>query len=104
DGVSAPRGCELDPLDAVEVHADAADVAEKPRPIAISQNAEVLGGVVAAEVEGVEAGLAFDHVTAVAGVPDEPVVAVAQRRKIITGPARDDIVAGAADQRVVAVA
>src|SRR5262245_11811686 len=33
DGVGAPRSCELDALDAVEVHADGADVAEKPRPI-----------------------------------------------------------------------
>jgi hypothetical protein len=74
-------------------------VAEKPRPIAICEDAEVLGGVGAAEVEGVEAGLAFDHVTAVAGVPDDPVVAGAADQRVVAAAADDGVVAVAAVDR-----
>ena len=51
----------------------------------------------------VEAGLALDHVAAVAGVPDERVVVV-PRAPCRCRDADDDVVAVAADEQVVAVA
>ena len=103
--VSAPpSGVELDVLDAVEVHGDVADVAEQPRPAAIGRDVDVLGDVGAVEHQRIGAGLAFDGVAAVAGVPDEGVVAVAEQGHVVAAAADDDVVAVAADQHVVALA
>ncbi len=50
----------------------------------------------------VEAGLTLDRVAAVAGVPDEGVVARAEQCHVVSGAAYDDVIARAADDRVVA--
>ena len=49
-------------------------------------------------------GLAFDDVAAVAGIPDEGVVARAEQGDVVAAAAVDDVVAVAADDGVVAVA
>ena len=48
--------------------------------------------------------LALDGVAAVAGVPDEGVVARAHQGRVVAAAAVDEVVAGAADDGVVAVA
>ena len=104
DGVGAAQGSELDVLDAVEVHGDVADVAEQPHPLAIGRDVDVLGDVGAVEHQRIGAGLALDHVAAVARIPDERVVAVAEQRDVVAAAADHGVVAVAADQHVVAVA
>ena len=70
---------------------------------AVGRDVDVLVGVGAVEHQRVGAGLAFDHVAAVAGVPDELVVAVAhEARRRCRAPPVIDVVAGAADQHVCA--
>src|SRR5262245_65499031 len=101
---------ELDTLDAVEVHGDGGDVAGEQRMAAIGRNADDFADVGAAEVERVEPALAIDHVAAVARVPDEQVIAVAEERHVVALAAddgvvavtpKDDVVAGAAVERQV---
>jgi hypothetical protein len=89
DIVGAAEGIEVDPLDAIKVHGDVADVAEQPHPLAVGRNVDALIGVGAVEDEGVEAGLTLDRVAAVARVPDEAVVAVAEERDVVAASAGD---------------
>jgi len=58
----------------------------------------VLGDGCAVEAHGVVAGLAFDGVAAVARIPDEGVVACAQKREVVACVAVDRVVPGAAEQ------
>ena len=83
DGVGAAEGVEVDLLDAVEVHGDVADVAGEPDPAAVGRDVDVLGDVGAVEQQRVGAGLALDGVAAVARVPDERVVAGAEKRHVV---------------------
>ena len=99
-----PRALNWMCLDAVEVHGDVADVAEQPHPSAIGRDVDVLVGVGAVEHERIGAGLTLDRVAAVARVPDEHVVAVAEQGHVVAATAGDDVVAVAADQRVGALA
>ena len=97
DGVGAAQGVDLDVLDAVQVHGDVADVAEQPHPAAIGRDVDVLADVGAVEHQRVGAGLALDDVAAVARVPDEGVVAVAEQGHVVAAAADDGVVAVAAD-------
>ena len=81
DIVGASQGGELDALDPVEVHGDAADVAGQLRPMAVGRDDHVLVDIRAVEPQRVEAVLAFDHIAAVARIPDERVVAGAQHSR-----------------------
>ena len=71
---------------------------------AVGGDVDVLGDVGAVEEQGVEAGLAFDHVVVVAGVPHEGVVAGAEQGDVVAVAAVDRVVAVAADDDVVAEA
>ena len=104
DGVGAARGIELDVLDTVEVHRDVADVAEQPDAAAIGRDVDVLGGVGAVEHQRVGARLTLDRVAAIAGVPDELVIAGAHEGNVSACAARDDVIAGPTDQHVRAAA
>ena len=104
DGVGAAQGVDIDGLDVVEVHRDVADVAGEHRPPAIGRDVDVLVDVGAVEQQRVVARAAVDGVAAVAGVPDEGVVARAERGHVVAAPADDGVVAGAAGDGVVAVA
>src|SRR5262249_56049061 len=95
---------ELNGLDVGEIHADAADVAGKERMGAVCSDVDVLRDVGAVEHQGVAAGPAVDAVAAVAGIPDERVVAVAELGGVVAAPADDEVTAVAADERVVALA
>ena len=64
---------------------------------AVGRDVDVLVDVGAVEQERVEAGLALDRVAAVARVPDEDVVAGAERGHVVAAPADDEVVALAAD-------
>ena len=87
--VSAPpSACDLDVLDAVEVHGDVADIAEQPHAAAIGRDVHVLVDVGAVEHQRIGAGLALDDVAAVARVPDERVVAVAEQRDVVAARRR----------------
>ena len=104
DGVGAAQRVDLDVLDAVEVHGDVGDVAEQPHPAAIGRDVHVLGDVGAVEHQRIGAGLALDDVAAVARVPDERVVAVAEQGHVVAAAADHGVVAVATDERVGALA
>ena len=103
--VGAAERVEVDRLDVVEVHHDVAEVAREAargrrwrRPSKISAPALPLKSM------RVVAGLAFDDVAAVAGVPLEDVVAGAEEGGVVALLAVDEVVAVAAEQQVDAVA
>ena len=86
DVVGPAEGVDVDPLDAVEVHDDVADVAGESHPPAVGRDVDVLVDVGAVEHECVVAGLALDRVAAVARVPDERVVARTEERHVVPAP------------------
>src|SRR5882672_6728080 len=73
-------------------------------PPAVGGKLELLADVRAVEEHGVGAGLAFDDVAAITGIPDEGVIARAQQSHVIAAAAVDQIVAVAAEQEVSAIA
>src|SRR5215471_10527319 len=73
-------------------------------PRAVTRDGDGLAAIFAAEVERVEAAAAVDDVIAVARIPDERVVAVAEERCVAAFTSDDRIVAVAAEQGVVAAA
>ena len=97
DRVGAAQGVDLDVLDTVEVHGDVGDVAEQPHPAAIGRDVHVLGDVCAVEHQRIGAGLALDDVAAVAGVPGERIVAVAEESRVGAATADHGVVAVTAD-------
>src|SRR5262245_4014687 len=83
DIVGAAQSMELDTLDAVEVHGDGGDVAGEQRMAAIGRDADGFADVGTAEVECIEPALAIDDVAAVARIPDEHVIAVAEECHVV---------------------
>src|SRR5262249_6996385 len=75
DGVRAAQGVEVDPLDAVEVHHDTGDAGAEADARAVGGDVDPLADIRAVEEHRVGAGLSLDDVAAVAGIPDERVVA-----------------------------
>ena len=104
DVVDAAQRCELDILNAVDVHNDIADVAEQPRPLAVGGDVDALVDVGAIEDQRIGAGLALNDIAAVAGIPGERVVTVTEQRHVAAATAVDDVIAITADQPVVALA
>ena len=104
DGVGAAERADVRRLDAVEVHRDAGDVADQAHARAVGRDVDLLADVGAVEVQRVAAALALDGVAAVARIPLEGVVAGAQLGGVGADVAVDEVVAGAAEQRVGAVA
>src|SRR4051794_28518520 len=104
DVVGAAEGAEVRLFDAVEVHGDGGDVAGEAHARAVGRDVDVLADVRAVELQRVVAGLAFDGVAAVAGVPLEGVGAGAELRGVGADVAVDVVVAGPAEQGVGAVA
>src|SRR4029079_1250933 len=88
----------------VEVHRDRRDVAREPSALSVCGDLDLLADVGAEEVEEVAAALAFDDVRAVARIPLEPVVALAQERLVGALVPVDEVVAGASQQEICAVA
>ena len=80
-------------LDAVEVHGDAGDVAREPHAAAIGRDVDLLVDVRAVEQQRVVAGLALDDVAAIAGIPDEGVVAGAEQGHVVAATAVDEVIA-----------
>ena len=70
----------------------------------LAKMSKLLRHVGAVEHQRIGAPLALDHVAAVAGIPDEAVIAVAEQRNVVAAAAVDDVIAVAADQPVVALA
>ena len=104
DVVGAAESVEVDVLDAVEVHRDVGDVAGEPGVAAIGRDVDVLVDIGTVEQQRVGTLAAFDGVAAVAGIPDEGIVAGAHIGDIIAASADHGVVAGAAGDGVVAVA
>ena len=69
---------------------------------AVRRDVDLLVDVGAVEPQRVEAGLALDRVAGIAGVPDERVIARAERCHVVSGAAYDDVSARAAGDRVIA--
>ena len=103
DRIGTAQRVELDRLHVVEIHGDGGDVASEPRPPAIVRDVDFLIDVGAVEQERVDARLPIDRVAAIARIPDERVVASAERGRIVAAPADDEIVPGTADDAVIAV-
>ena len=78
-----------------------ADIAGEAHPPAIRRDVDVLGDIGAVEDERIDTGLTLDDVAAVTRVPDEGVVAGAEKRRIVAGSSNDEIAALAADQEIV---
>src|SRR3954451_2847723 len=104
DVVGAAEGAEVRLFDAVEVHGDGGDVAGEAHARAVGRDVDVLADVRAVELQRVVAGLAFDGVAPVAGVPLEGVGAGAELGGVGADVAVDVVVAGPAEQGVGAVA
>ncbi len=78
----------------------AEDVTREHRLAAIGNDINVLGDIRAIEPQRIEAAASIDHIAAVTGIPDEGVIAIAERRDVVALAANHRVVAGAADQRV----
>ena len=90
DQVGAAERGEVDLFDAVGVHRDVGDVAEEAQPASVRGQVDLLADVGAVELHRVGAVLAFDDVAAVAGVPDERVVAGAEEGGVVAAAAVDE--------------
>src|SRR4029079_9483701 len=71
---------------------------------AVGRDVDVLIDIGAVEQEGVVTRLPVDRVVAVAGIPDERVVAATQKGHVVSAPAEDKVVALAAGDLVVSIA
>ena len=85
--VGTTEGIEVDMLDAVQVHRDGSDIAREQHPAAIGRDVDVLVDIGAVEQQRVGALAAFDSVAAVAGIPDEGVIAGAEIGEIVAASA-----------------
>ena len=74
-------------LDVVEIHRDVGDIAGQPGVPAVGRDVDVLVDVGAVEQEGVVTRLPVDRVAAVAGIPDERVVAGTEQGHVVAAPA-----------------
>jgi hypothetical protein len=104
EGVLPAAGREVDPLDAVDVHPDVADVSRQPRAGPVGRQPEALVRPAAVEGHRVIAAAALDLVAAVARVPDEAIVATAQVGSVVAPVAVDGVVAAVAVELLVASA
>ena len=73
-------------LDRVEVHGDVTDITEQPDVLTVGRDVDGLVGIGAVEHQRIGAGAAVDGVAAVAGVPDELVIAVAKMAMSLPSP------------------
>src|SRR5262249_46514566 len=103
DIVGTAQGVNLDVLDTVEVHGDGADVAGEAHPLTGGLDVELLVDVRAIEHERIDAIRALDDVAAVARVPDEQVVAGAEKGRVVAATADHSVVAVAAQQKIGAL-
>ena len=94
--VGAAKGVESRSVEAVEVHRDIGAVAG--RTDVVRRDVDFLVEVGGVEENGIDAGLALDHVAAVAGVPLEDVVAGAQMGDVVAAVAVDEVVIVAAEE------
>src|SRR5262245_19247011 len=104
DVVRAACGVDLDLLDPVEVHGDAANVTGGAHATAVGGDVHVLADVGAVEDEPIRASPALDDVAAVARIPDERIVAVAKQGRVVAAAAGDGVAAIAAEQDIGALA
>ena len=96
DQVGAAQGVEVDLLHPCGVHGDVGHVTEETQPVPVGGQVDMLGNIGTVKEHGVAAVLALDRVTAVAGVPDEGVVAGTHQRQIVALAAGDRVVPVAA--------
>ena len=98
DVVRTTEGVEPDDLDIVRVHRDVGGLAEEGEPTAVRAHHDVVvarGSPGSVEQHRVEAGAPLDHVTALARIPLERVVATAETPGVVA-PAAVDVVLAAA--------
>ena len=104
DEIRSAESVEVDALDAGRVHRDVGLGAEEAEPVSVRRQLDLLGDVGAVEAHRVRACLALDRVAAVAGIPDERVVACTHERAIGPAVAVDRVVPVATEQEVGALA
>src|SRR4029079_2903841 len=80
------------------------DIGGQREVAAMRRDVDGLGNAGILELQRVEASLAVNGVAAIARVPDEHVVTRAKQCRLAPAAAVDDIIAGAADDLVIAVA
>src|SRR5262249_34915698 len=89
--VGAGKGPEVDGFDIVGIHRDVGHVAEERGMRTIRRDRDVLGDIGAIELQYVAAPLAVNDIAAVARVPGEHVIAVAQQSRVVPGAAGHEI-------------
>ena len=102
DRVNPAEGVDVDRLDVVEVHDNTAQVAGERHPTEVGIRGHDLVAAGPVEDHLVEAGTTLDDVGAVARIPDEGVVALAQERRVDATVAVDEVVAATTDQDLIA--
>ena len=104
DGVGTAHAGEADALDPVEVQGDAAGAAEQTRPRAVGRDVDGLGGAAPLKTRVSAPASPSTRSLPSPVLPDEHVVAVAERRGVVAAPADDRVVVLVAEQRVGAIA
>ena len=102
--IGAAPGIELDEFNFVAVHDDAADVTGETQTRAVGREVDVFGNIGAVEKQRVLPRLTFYRIVAVARVPKECIVPLAAESDIDIPAPDHQVIAGAADQEVVAIA
>src|SRR5215212_2592729 len=87
-------------LSVVDIHRGCGHIAEEPHPLAVGRDVNILAGVRAVDLECIAACLTFDHIIAIARVPNQRVVAVAGDDLVVAGAGADDIVATETDNLI----
>ena len=100
DRVGAAEACEVDALDAVEVHGDGADVAGEPHAVAVGGDVDLSPTLEPLKSSRSSPPWPSTMSLVVAGIPLEAVVAAAEQRHVGAVVAVDDVVAAAAEERL----
>jgi hypothetical protein len=103
DVVGATYSIDLDLLDPVEVHGDAANVTGEANASPVGGDVHVLADVGTVEHEPIRASPTLDDVAAIARIPDERIVAVAEQGGVVATSADDRVVAVASEQEIGAL-
>src|SRR5262245_22580813 len=103
DSVGAAQRVDVDSLDIIEVHDDAAEIAREAGTCAIGRDFEDLVTGTAVEQHRIGAVSALDLIAAVAWIPLEGVIARAEEGAVVALLAVDEIVAVAAEEGIGAV-
>src|SRR6185312_15399257 len=93
DRIVASTCIDEDVLDATDVHYDCVDITRDRNMRAIRRDRDRLVGARTVEAQRIRAGAAIDNVTAVTRIPGEEIVTAAEKHNIVAGARDDNVVA-----------